>query len=60
MSEVRNSEQKVRKYFYSKKCIPKYICTSRGALYGLGARKLKRWNEPFIHSNGIRIFFRES
>ena len=28
-------------------CIPKYVCTSGGSLYGLVARKLKRWNEPF-------------
>ena len=35
--------------------IPKYFCTS-----GLVAQKLKGWNEPFVHSVGVRIFFRES
>ena len=29
-------------------------------MYGLVARKLKRWNEPFNHSVGVRTFFRES
>ena len=35
MSEVGNSEQKVRKYLYSKYLYSKYLCTSRGALFGL-------------------------
>ena len=40
--------------------IPKYFCISGGSLYGLVARKLKRWNEPFIHSVRTRTFCRGS
>ena len=40
--------------------VPEYFCTSRGSVYDLVARKLKRWNNPFIYSTGTGITFRES
>ena len=40
--------------------IPKHLFTSGDSLYGLVARKQKRWNAPFIHSVGIRTSFHDS
>ena len=55
MSEIRNSEQKGHKYLYSEifyggQKLLKYLCFSRGCLYGL-----VKLNEPVIHFATVQL-----